>query len=42
MAAFQTLLGLGTARTPTHYRKIREGTTDRVDNNPLGFVETTG
>lgn len=43
MAAFQTLLGLGTARQPTHYRKIRAGTTDdRIDNNPLGFVETTG
>jgi len=25
MAAFQTLLGLGTARTPTPYRRIRGG-----------------
>ena len=25
MAAFQTLLGLGTARTPTPYRRIRDG-----------------
>lgn len=44
MAAFQTLLGLGTARSPAPYRKIQEGVTgdDRVDHNPLGFVETTG
>jgi hypothetical protein len=25
MAAFQTLLGLGTAHTPTPYRRIRGG-----------------
>ena len=39
MAAFQTLLGLGTAQTPASYRKIRG---DRVDHNLLGSVETTG
>jgi transposase-like protein len=38
MAAFQTLLGLGTTRSPASYRKIREG----VHHNLLGFVETTG
>jgi transposase-like protein len=41
MAAFQTLLGLGTARAPTPHRNIRGGII-RVDHNPLGFVETTG
>lgn len=44
MAAFQTLLGLGTARSPAPYRKIQEGMTGmiRIDHNLLGFVETTG
>ena len=43
MAAFQTLLGLGTGREPTDYEQIR-GTTDLpgFDHNPLGSAETTG
>ena len=43
MAAFQTLLGLGTARKPTHYEQIR-GATDipGFDNDTLGSAETTG
>lgn len=44
MAAFQTLLGLGTGRTPTPYRQIR-GARDvaaHSDHNLLGSVETTG
>jgi transposase-like protein len=43
MAAFQTLLGLGTGRKPTQYEQIR-GATDlaRFDNNPLESAETTG
>ena len=42
MAAFQTLLGLGTGRKPTHYKQIR-GATDlsKPDPNPLGSAETT-
>ena len=52
MAAFQTLLGLGTGRKPTPYEQIR-GASDlstkrpaesgsRADPNPLGSAETTG
>jgi transposase-like protein len=43
MAAFQTLLGLGTGCKPTHYKQIR-GATDlsRPDPNLLGSAETTG
>jgi transposase-like protein len=47
MAAFQTLLGLGTLHQPTPYEQIR-GATDlvgrprRVDHNLLGLPETTG
>jgi len=44
MAAFQTLLGLGTGRAPTPYRQIR-GARDvaaHSDRNLLGSVETTG
>jgi transposase-like protein len=43
MASFQTLLGLGTGRKPTHYKQIR-GAADlsRADHNSLGSAETTG
>jgi hypothetical protein len=43
MAAFQTLLGLGTGRQPTHYETIR-GAADvsKPDPNTLGSAETTG
>ena len=43
MAAFQTLLGLGTGRKPTHYEQIR-GAADlsQFDHNILGVAETTG
>lgn len=43
MAAFQTLLGFGTGRKPTHYEQIR-GASDLsgLDHNPLGSAETTG
>jgi len=43
MASFQTLLGLGTGRKPTHYKQIR-GAADLsgVDHNALGSAETTG
>ena len=45
MAAFQTLLGLGTGRAPTPYRRIR-GARDvavpRGDHNMSGLDETTG
>jgi transposase-like protein len=43
MAAFQTLLGLGTGRQPTHYTTIR-GAADvsEPDPNRLGSAETTG
>jgi len=43
MASFQTLLGLGTRREPTHYEQIR-GALDlsRPDPNTLGSAETTG
>lgn len=43
MAAFQTLLGLGTGRKPTQYEQIR-GASDLpgLDHNPLGPAETTG
>ncbi len=42
MAAFQTLLGLGTGRKPTHYKQIR-GAADlsKPDPNTLGPAETT-
>jgi len=43
MAAFQTLLGLGSGRKPTHYKQIR-GAADpsKPDPNQLGPAETTG
>jgi hypothetical protein len=43
MAAFLTLLGLGTGRKPTHYRQMR-GAADLSKANPnlLGLAETTG
>lgn len=43
MAAFQTLLGLGTGREPTDYEQIR-GASDQPEfnNNTLGSAETTG
>ena len=43
MAAFQTLLGLGTGRKPTDYEQIR-GAADlsHSDPNILGVAETTG
>jgi len=43
MASFQTLLGLGTGRKPTHYNQIR-GAADLsgADHNLLGSAETTG
>jgi len=42
MAAFQTLLGLGAGRKPTHYKQIR-GAADlsSPDPNQLGSAETT-
>jgi len=42
MAAFQTLLGLGAGRKPTHYNQIR-GAADLLspDPNQLGSAETT-
>lgn len=43
MAAFQTLLGLGTGRKPTHYKQIRgAGDLSRPNHNLLGLAETTG
>jgi transposase-like protein len=43
MAAFQTLLGLGTGRKPTPYKEIRgAGDLSNLDPNPLGLAETTG
>ena len=46
MAAFQTLLGLGTGRTPTPYRRIRGGRDmlklEAADRNILWSAETTG
>lgn len=41
MAAFQTLLGLGTSRKPTHYKPIR-GAADLFNPNLLGPAEPTG
>ena len=43
MAAFQTLLGLGTGRKPTAYNEIR-GAADLSRSNPklLGAAETSG
>jgi transposase-like protein len=43
MASFQTLLGLGTGRKPTHYEQIR-GAMDLSGPNPntWGSAETTG
>lgn len=43
MAAFQTLLGLGTGRQPTHYDAIRgAANVSKPDPNILGSAETTG
>jgi hypothetical protein len=47
MAAFQTLLGLGAARTPTPYLRIRGGQdllkpSDFDDHNTSCLAETTG
>lgn len=43
MAAFQTLLGLGTGRQPTHYKTIRgAASVSKPDPNTLGSAETTG
>jgi hypothetical protein len=47
MAAFQTLLGLGSSRKPSSYKQIRGGTdlsedTPRINYNLLGVPETTG
>jgi hypothetical protein len=47
MAAFQTLLGLGTGRKPTAYQQIRGGTDlqavqPRPHPNILSRAETTG
>jgi transposase-like protein len=43
MAAFQTLLGLGTGRQPTHYETIRgAANVSKPDPNILGSAETTG
>ena len=46
MAAFQTLLGLGTGRKPTTYKQIRGGVDlsnlPKADPNLLGLAETTG
>lgn len=43
MAAFQTLLGLGTSRRPTTYSQIRHGAASLPDDpNGLGYAETTG
>lgn len=43
MAAFQTLLGLGSGREPTDYEQIR-GAADQAgsEHNALGCAETTG
>jgi hypothetical protein len=42
MAAFQTLLGLGTGRKPTLYNQIRGAADLSSPNpNPLGSAETT-
>lgn len=42
MAAFQTLLGLGTGRRSSTYREIRTGQTLlKADRNALGLAETT-
>jgi transposase-like protein len=43
MAAFQTLLGLGTGRKPTHYKQI-SGAADLSKPKPqaIGFAETSG
>ena len=43
MASFQTVLGLGTGRKPTHYKQIR-GAADLsgINHNPLRSAETTG
>jgi hypothetical protein len=38
-AAFQTFLGLGSARPSTAYEQIRGG--KDLNHNPLGFAETT-
>jgi transposase-like protein len=43
MASFQTLLGLGTGRKPTHYKNIRgAGCVSKSGHNILGPAETTG
>jgi transposase-like protein len=43
MAAFQTLLGLGTSRKPVHYKQIRRAADLKAANpNRLGSAETTG
>jgi transposase-like protein len=43
MAAFQTLLGLGTGRQPTHYKTIcGAANVSKPDPNVLGSAETTG
>ena len=43
MASFQTLLGLGTGRKPTHYKNIRgAGGVSKSGHNALGTAETTG
>ena len=43
MASFQTLLGLGTGRKPTHYKQIRgAGDLSGPTPNRLGSAETTG
>jgi transposase-like protein len=43
MAAFQTLLGLGTARKPTRYKEIRAAADlPKPKPQPVAFAETTG
>ena len=43
MAAFQTLLGLGSGRKPTNYTQIRAAADlSKPDPNQLGSAETTG
>ena len=43
MASFQTLLGFGTGRKPTHYTEIRGAADLSAGNhNSLGSAETTG
>jgi hypothetical protein len=45
LAASQTLLGLGTGRAPTPYRRTRSARdvpVSRVEHNILGSAETTG